>query len=539
MADGALFYPPRAQFLDANGDPVSGGKAYFYEPGTSTPKDVYQDEALTTPHANPVILSTLGAAEIWMDGLYKMNLLTSDDVQVPGYPVDNVSSAPAATADTEASEWLSPADVPTYLSATQFTVPNDKRTTYQEGRRLKCTVTAGTVYCLVTNVSFAASTTTVTVSGGSLDSGLSVVDVGILTATNPSIPKVALEVEDATSLIHAVSAQQISSGELTYIAESGAQDVYVMTLVPAITAYTDGMKLSCQMGAYANSSTTPTLNVNGLGAKTIKRLDGSALLVGDLPSGWRARFEYDGTDMLLLNPALYETWLRDNNRYALDTGSANAYAIAPSPAVDAYRTGLSVVFKVVNANTLATPTLIVNGLAEGAKTIAKLDSSGTLVGLGIDLPAGHWAECVYDGTYFVLKNPATNVRPVAIKVVEIVHNIAVASTWETVAASAEIFIPDDITALTCKFRMKGSIISNKQMRIGINGTYGTATTADTNTTYTTYTVSIDVDSDDKGAWQALEIQAFAVNDTNDVTIHKDEESIAGIQTDFIGASYFS
>ncbi|MCK5563700.1 MAG: hypothetical protein KAJ07_00500 [Planctomycetes bacterium] len=302
MADGALFKPPLAQFMDSNGNPISNGKVYFYEPGTSTLKDTYQEEALVTPHANPVRLDGNGAAEIWLDGLYKVNVTTSLDTQVTGYPVDNVSSSAAITAAV-ISEWSSPADVPTFISSTQFTVPDDKRTTYQIGRRLKSTATAGTLYNLVTAVSFASGTTTVTVSGDNLDSGLSVVDVGILTATNPSIPKIALELEDATSLIHAVTAQQINSGELIYGADTGAADVYVVALAPAPTVHTTGMKVGTKI-VNANLTTTPTLNVSGLGAGTIKLPGGAALRVGDLPVGHLAWFERDGTDWILLNPAL-------------------------------------------------------------------------------------------------------------------------------------------------------------------------------------------------------------------------------------------
>jgi len=96
---------------------------------------------------------------------------------------------------------------------------------------------------------------------------------------------------------------EIQAGSLVYVDESGAADVYVLTLVPAVTAYTKGMVVSGQISA-ANLTTTPTLNVNALGAKTIKREGGAALLVGDLPLNYMAVFQYDGTDMILLNPAL-------------------------------------------------------------------------------------------------------------------------------------------------------------------------------------------------------------------------------------------
>ena len=91
-------------------------------------------------------------------------------------------------------------------------------------------------------------------------------------------------------------------GGIVYAADSGAADVYVMTLAPAITALTTGMVVSTKI-VNANLTTTPTMNVNGLGAKTIVRDGGQALVVGDLPADLMAVFRYTGTEWELLNPA--------------------------------------------------------------------------------------------------------------------------------------------------------------------------------------------------------------------------------------------
>ena len=168
--------------------------------------------------------------------------------------------------------------------------------------------------------------------------------------------------------------QIIQSGGYLYGVGAGAVNVMTTTLSPTLLAYTDGMKVRVKVNI-ENTSTTPTLNIDGLGAKTIKREGGLALLLGDLPVGHRAELEYDGTDLILKNPAQ-----SDNDRYALDTGAADAYAIAPAPAISAYRAGLTVIFKVVNANATTTPTLDVNGL--GTKTIKKGDTQVALLAGG-------------------------------------------------------------------------------------------------------------------------------------------------------------
>ena len=83
---------PKQQFLDANGNPLSGGKVYTYAAGTTTPLVTYTDESGTVPNTNPVILDSRGEAEIWLGvASYKLKLTTSTDVEI--WTVDNIVSA--------------------------------------------------------------------------------------------------------------------------------------------------------------------------------------------------------------------------------------------------------------------------------------------------------------------------------------------------------------------------------------------------------------------------------------------------------------
>lgn len=84
------------------------------------------------------------------------------------------------------------------------------------------------------------------------------------------------------------------------------------------------------------------------------------------------------------------------NSYVADTGSANTYAIAPSPSITSYSAGQEFTFKVSNANT-SSSTLNVNSL--GAKNIYKFGSETLASG---DLPANSIQTVVYDGTQFQL-----------------------------------------------------------------------------------------------------------------------------------------
>lgn len=86
---GSIFPYPRFQAIDGNGNPIRGGKIYFYEAGTTTAKDAYSDRACSSAISNPFTLDSNGEATIYLCGNYKINLKTSAGAQVPGWPLDN------------------------------------------------------------------------------------------------------------------------------------------------------------------------------------------------------------------------------------------------------------------------------------------------------------------------------------------------------------------------------------------------------------------------------------------------------------------
>lgn len=61
----------KQQFTDNNGRPLLGGKVYFYQVGTQTPKNTYQDSAETILNTNPVTLDARGSASIYGTGPYR------------------------------------------------------------------------------------------------------------------------------------------------------------------------------------------------------------------------------------------------------------------------------------------------------------------------------------------------------------------------------------------------------------------------------------------------------------------------------------
>lgn len=79
--------------IDANGDPLSGGKIYTYLSGTSTPATTWADSGGVTANPNPIILDANGYSPsmIWLDSAdaYRMVIKTPGDVQV-GPILDNL-----------------------------------------------------------------------------------------------------------------------------------------------------------------------------------------------------------------------------------------------------------------------------------------------------------------------------------------------------------------------------------------------------------------------------------------------------------------
>lgn len=98
-----------------------------------------------------------------------------------------------------------------------------------------------------------------------------------------------------------ISALQRSTLLSDYVADTGTANTYAIAPSPAITAYTVGQIFSFK-AVNANTGAS-TLNVNALGVKTIKKAGGATdLASGDIAAGMVMLVEYDGTNLIMLNP---------------------------------------------------------------------------------------------------------------------------------------------------------------------------------------------------------------------------------------------
>lgn len=88
-----------------------------------------------------------------------------------------------------------------------------------------------------------------------------------------------------------VTSVEIQNSSYTYAEDAGASDAYAITLSPAPTAYADGQTFKFK----ANTANTgaASLNVNSLGAKTIKKNNDQDLATGDIEAGSVVQVIYD------------------------------------------------------------------------------------------------------------------------------------------------------------------------------------------------------------------------------------------------------
>src|ERR1035437_10309029 len=144
MTTEAIAPLPKLRFVDNNGNSLVGGLLFTYAAGSVTKQTTFTDSTGGTPNTNPIVLDARGECNCWLD---------------PSLPYKFT---------------LSPAN-----ETGLFTV----------GRRVRATVTLGTIYGTIIASAFSAHTTvTVSWDTGQLDSGLSLVSYGLLSALNPSIP---------------------------------------------------------------------------------------------------------------------------------------------------------------------------------------------------------------------------------------------------------------------------------------------------------------------------------------------------------------
>lgn len=125
-------FPTGFRLLDTDGNPVSGGKALFYEAGTTTPKVVYSDATLSTSLGSTVytrsdgqFVASEGSSTTVLvytgEDSYKLELRRSNDTVLFG-PFDDIVGAPSLTSEAQETPF-----VPVITTGSNVTLDADDR----------------------------------------------------------------------------------------------------------------------------------------------------------------------------------------------------------------------------------------------------------------------------------------------------------------------------------------------------------------------------------------------------------------------------
>jgi hypothetical protein len=127
-----------------------------------------------------------------------------------------------------------------------------------------------------------------------------------VTKITDSIEKIDLDVNDLYDTTTSISSDltntkaAIQSGASIQASSTGSGNAYEIILTPAPTALTNGLVV--HMIAHVNNTGPATLDVNGLGSKIIKKVDGDDLKSSDIITGEACFLFYDGANFQLINP---------------------------------------------------------------------------------------------------------------------------------------------------------------------------------------------------------------------------------------------
>lgn len=225
---------PKQQLYGSDGAPLVGGKIYTYSAGTTTPLATYTDSSGGTANTNPVILNSLGQADIWLapSASYKFSVYTSADVLL--YTVDNIT-APVDYLSL-AAEFASPPPIGstapdtgafTTLGATTGNITTVNSTTGNITTLNSTTGNITTVNATTSNTTGVTTTGTLTFSGGgsmtkppesAVKSITATVAAGALTVTlNPT----TLDFRSSTLTSGTVTSRVVSSA-VTMTVSSGS-----------------------------------------------------------------------------------------------------------------------------------------------------------------------------------------------------------------------------------------------------------------------------------------------------------------------------
>jgi hypothetical protein len=292
----------------------------------------------------------------------------------------------------EQAEWIDFGDVPTYISTTSFSVPNNRTSFYQVGRRIRIS-DSSTLYGTITASVFTSLTTvTVALDSGSISVSISAVAAGLASVINKSIPLAAVLQPNVQSFNAAATVASAGTTNLG-AATSNLIDISGSTTITSFgSTATDGQVFQVRF----TGAPLLTYNATSLilpGAANIQAAAGDTAIFRALGGGNFVCETYQKASVAPVSSAVYNG--------GTSGGTANAHTLTlPGFSV---ATGATVVFVPGNSNSGAT-TINING--SGAVNVVKSSFiTATTACAGAELLSGVPCVLVYNGSNYVIQNP--------------------------------------------------------------------------------------------------------------------------------------
>ncbi|KAA6176192.1 hypothetical protein [Pseudomonas veronii] len=201
--------------------------------------------------------------------------------------------------------------------------------------------------------------------------------------------------DDATAVTPKKLAAAIQNQALTAFTTGGSAGALTLAPVPAITTYAAPQRFRVKFGLASTGA--DTLNVSGIGAKSLKQYDYSGAKVAAVYAvGQLSDIEYDGVDFVLLDPLpanpFIDPWalqpigtyipVRDDLSASLIPSNSNPnYRYIKLTASDAYNTGALVSESTTGSAPLVVSTGVISyaGSSLNGKTINLINTEGRVL----------------------------------------------------------------------------------------------------------------------------------------------------------------
>lgn len=265
---------------DNNGEPLAAGKVFTYAAGTTTPVSLFTSSDKSTSATNPLILDANGKAQVWADGRYKFVVKTAADVTL--YTLDNllygfddttVLYGGTSTGSANAQVVSVPATV----------------TSYANGQTVS--FVAGFTNTGATTLKF-NSLAAITLVKGPTPSSLEAGDLIAGQLYTATYHGGTFRLQDYPSVA------DVQRSRFAFATGVSGTNTITATLTPALSSYETGMVVN--FIAAATNTGAVTLNLNGLGAKTVQER-GTALTGAELVANRPVQVVYDGTNFQIIS----------------------------------------------------------------------------------------------------------------------------------------------------------------------------------------------------------------------------------------------